>query len=209
MNKVLTIIILYFVNINYLFSENKQTDSILFDTASVEVRMPDEQIMEDYKQQRDFQYIEVSEPKLLWDKFFYWLYRILKAMFSDKGIAPIIRYSVILLFFVFVIYKILGSEFKGMFVNTDFDKQLTENEKFIENIDALDLDKLIATEINRKEYRKAIRYSFLKILKLLNEKQLIEWKQNKTNSDYLNEIKQPDIFKKFKLITMQFEAVWY
>ena len=53
--------------------------------------------------------------------------------------------------------------------------------------------------VERKDYKLAVRYLFLKSLKLLSEKEIIELRNNKTNHQYLSEIKNSKFQKHFKL----------
>jgi hypothetical protein len=50
---------------------------------------------------------------------------------------------------------------------------------------------------------------FLKSLKLLSEKELIELRNNKTNHQYLSEIKNNRISSAFQITTSRFEWIWY
>ena len=49
----------------------------------------------------------------------------------------------------------------------------------------------------------------LKSLKLLTSKDIIEWHFDKTNSEYLNEIKNENTKSVFKRISYIYEYVWY
>jgi hypothetical protein len=50
---------------------------------------------------------------------------------------------------------------------------------------------------------------YLKSLKELNKKNLIHWSIQKTNSDYLNELRSGPLKKSFKDTTLIFEYIWY
>mgnify|MGYP000344738899 CR=1 FL=1 len=53
-----------------------------------------------------------------------------------------------------------------------------------------DLEALLNEAITNKEYKIAIRFYYLLILKKLTETNVIDWKQEKTNEDYIREIKE-------------------
>jgi hypothetical protein len=78
-----------------------------------------------------------------------------------------------------------------------------------EDISQLNFDELISSAIESKDYKLAIRYLFLKSLKLLSEKGLIELRNNKTNYQYLSEIKNNQIADVFRNATSSFEWIWY
>ncbi len=53
------------------------------------------------------------------------------------------------------------------------------------------------------------RYLYLKSLKSLANKKTIEWHFDKTNSDYLNEIKDSKLKGLFKRVSYIYDYVWY
>lgn len=78
-----------------------------------------------------------------------------------------------------------------------------------ENINTIDFDAEIELAIEHKFYRKAVRLHYLKNLKALSEKQLIDWKLHKTNLDYKRELMSSPLAKPFASITNAFEKYWY
>jgi hypothetical protein len=77
------------------------------------------------------------------------------------------------------------------------------------NIEQVDFDKLINKSLKEHNYRLATRYMYLKSLKSLATKKTIEWHFDKTNSDYLNEIKDSNIKALFKRVSYIYDYVWY
>ena len=71
-----------------------------------------------------------------------------------------------------------------------------------------DFDKLIAEALRKGDFRLAIRYSFLKVLKVLQVKGKIDWHQEKTNHDYYLEIPDGDK-QKYSRILYYYEYIWY
>ena len=78
-----------------------------------------------------------------------------------------------------------------------------------ENIHELNLDALISKAIDEKNYRLAVRYQYLKTLKLLSDKQIISWRPEKTNRSYLYELNDMQKRNEFEKITTLFEYAWY
>ena len=73
-----------------------------------------------------------------------------------------------------------------------------------------DLPKLIQAAINDENYKLAIRYYYLLLLKNLSEKELISWQQEKTNEDYIKEIALSNhLNNDFKKLTYLYDYVWY
>ncbi len=61
----------------------------------------------------------------------------------------------------------------------------------------------------RGEYRLAIRYQYAYILQLLNEKNHIVFLPQKTNDQYLKEVRAKPLAPDFATLTLQYEYVWY
>lgn len=78
-----------------------------------------------------------------------------------------------------------------------------------ENIKEVNFDKLINKAIKEQNYRLATRYLYLKSLKTLTKKNIIEWHYDKTNSEYLNEIKDDNTKSIFKRVSYIYDYVWY
>ena len=78
-----------------------------------------------------------------------------------------------------------------------------------ENIKDINFDTLIDEALKENNYRLATRYLYLKSLKLLTNKNSIEWHYDKTNSDYINEIKDENTKSAFKRISYIYDYVWY
>jgi len=78
-----------------------------------------------------------------------------------------------------------------------------------EDIHESDFDALLERAIQQKEYRLAIRYYYLSVLKLLSDKKLIEYHKDKTNSEYLFEISHTETRSQFSYLSYVFSYVWY
>ena len=70
-------------------------------------------------------------------------------------------------------------------------------------------DKLIAQAVINKNYRLAIRYSFLQTLQRLSDSGLLQFTADKTNYQYVNELNGKPYQNDFAAITLNYEYVWY
>ncbi len=82
-------------------------------------------------------------------------------------------------------------------------------EKIENNIHKTDLDRFIRKAVEEKQFVLAIRLYYLAIIKELSLSKMIKWKRDKTNRNYLNEIRSTSLFNPFKEVTRIFERVWY
>lgn len=72
-----------------------------------------------------------------------------------------------------------------------------------------DLEHYLNEALATRNYRLALRINFLMLIKSLKEQELIIWKKDKTNSDYLFEIKEKPYHGNTKKLMHAFEKVWY
>lgn len=72
-----------------------------------------------------------------------------------------------------------------------------------------DLDKWLDQAMENRDYRLAIRIYFLMTLKVLEERQLIDWEKEKTNWHYIQELRQQPFQQAFQELVQVFERTWY
>ena len=89
------------------------------------------------------------------------------------------------------------------------DKKVINYEEIEKNIHLVDLEKLIKDTLKSGEKRLSIRYYYLWLLKKMAEKSIIEWDVEKTNTDYLYEIENPDFKSKFEYVSYLYNYIWY
>ena len=78
-----------------------------------------------------------------------------------------------------------------------------------EDIHEIDLEKLLYKAIADKDYRLAVRYYYLTILKKLSDKKLIDYHKEKTNTEYLFELEHKEMRKHFSYLSYVYSYVWY
>ncbi|NIF05313.1 DUF4129 domain-containing protein [Chryseobacterium sp. Tr-659] len=166
----------------------------------------------------EFDY-SVSKPReSFWQKLMKKADQFLRSIFgetvftkSGEVTAVLIRlFAIILVGFLlyFIIKYILGKE--GNFIFGKKNKKLDINvEELHENIHEINFPESIAQFEHAGDYRSAVRYQFLFILKKLSDKKLISWNPEKTNKDYVAELKVPNLKKDFSDLSYIFEYVWY
>ena len=189
---------------NNLQAQVKQKEQIKKTVAPVPVHK-----IEKYRQDNAFKYIKKAPAIDFWGIVLKWLMDFFETVFSDKGAAPYIRYAIIILVIAFAISKILGGTFSGIFIKNK--KSAKENgfEYGTENIHDIDFEKEIKNAIKEQNFRLATRFLYLKLLKVLNEIEYINWKPGKTNSSYQYELNNTDISNSFKRLSGMYEYSWY
>jgi len=59
------------------------------------------------------------------------------------------------------------------------------------------------------QYRLAVRLWYLRLLKELSNREIIQYKQDKTNLDYLMQVYNTGYYSRFFRLTRHFEYSWY
>jgi hypothetical protein len=76
-------------------------------------------------------------------------------------------------------------------------------------LDETDLDQFLQAALADKNYALAIRLYYLQIIKTLAERHLIQWSREKTNRDYLRDMREHRLSAEFQRLTAEYERVWY
>ena len=201
-----------FDSLNYNKLKSLKVDDSNYDSSVVDIRSIDSTKIYAYLKDKDFKYFEDPEySTTLLERILDWLKRFLAKLFSfdPKGITgDLINYLLIAFAFIAIIYVIYRKEIKGLFTNNKNIDPLKSFER-IEDIHSIDYEKLIEQAIENKNYRYAIRLNYLRTLKFLSDKELINWKPDKTNHEYINEIKHSNLKPSFENLTNDFELIWY
>lgn len=82
-------------------------------------------------------------------------------------------------------------------------------EEVTENIFDMNFEKEIQKAIADKNYRFAVRLLYLRTLKDLSDKNLINYTHEKTNADYLFQLAGTSYYKNFFRLTRDFDYTWY
>jgi hypothetical protein len=78
-----------------------------------------------------------------------------------------------------------------------------------QNLHTTDFEKLIKNCLTSGENRLSIRYYYLWLLKKMSDKELIIWDIEKTNSDYLYELKNQSDKEQFEYLSYLYNYIWY
>jgi hypothetical protein len=119
-------------------------------------------------------------------------------------------YFGVLLLLIYAIIRIVTHYASQAKANSKTDKTIYETlEDAEDNLRDADFDPLLQASLRNKDYKTAIRILFLKALAQLDEEQRIRWKKQKTNYEYLKELKDDDLKPAFRTTIWHFEQVWY
>lgn len=125
---------------------------------------------------------------------------------SGFALMQIGLYILLIIGAVYGIYSIIVSNKLHLFYSSGKNKKVATQESILTEAN---LDEKISESIATQEYRHAVRYMYLKSLRLLSDKGWIKLNANSTNIDYLNSMSKRAEGAPFKIITRNYEYVWY
>ncbi len=166
----------------------------------------------------DFDYTAVKPRISFWEKLMQKVYKIIESIFgetvfrkSGNIVGVLIRLFAIILvgfLFYFIIKYLIGKD--GNFLFGKKNKKVhIKDEELHENIHEINFPESILQFEKSGDFRSAVRYQFLFILKKLSDKKLIIWNPEKTNKDYAAELKVPHLKNEFYNLSYIFDYVWY
>ncbi|WP_298551219.1 hypothetical protein [uncultured Algibacter sp.] len=118
-------------------------------------------------------------------------------------------YIAIALAVIFLVYVLLNEGGTGLFTINKNKSINTYQEITAENIENADIHALIKNAENNNDYRLAIRYYYLLVLKTLSLKNHIKFEDDKTNNEYLDEVSSKPFSKDFAYTSYLYNYIWY
>lgn len=108
--------------------------------------------------------------------------------------------------FGYLVYKLFLSN-SSLFSRSR--KNITADISIEEKEMAGDSETLLRNAIRNGNYRMAVRYLYLQTLSRLADRKLITINTNKTNYEYVNELRKQNFANEFASLTLKYEYVWY
>ncbi|MCF4101839.1 DUF4129 domain-containing protein [Gillisia sp. M10.2A] len=192
-----------------LYDKNSKLQPVHFSEENIEI----------HKNEEAFNYLNEIENDSWWTRFKRWLQlqynKIIAWLFGDYQANDFIKLLVTILPFI-IIGAILGliiwlfirlNPGASFFKETaSADVILNEEEQLVhsENI-----SQLIQEAITAGNLRLAIRYYYLQLIRTLNKKAEIKYEFQKTNSEYLQEIKHLNSKEQIKKAMRIYDFIWY
>lgn len=123
-----------------------------------------------------------------------------------NSIFGVIFWVIAIGLFGYLVYRLFLSNSSFLSRNR---KNIATDIAVAEDHNTNDPDSLLRNAIKNGNYRLAVRYLYLQSLKRLSEKKFIEINSNKTNYEYVTEIRKHRFANEFASLTLQYEYVWY
>lgn len=136
---------------------------------------------------------------------------------KDKGVSPLgmnlsgLKYIFIALaalIILFILYKIWPS-IKQRNLRNKQQLVIQFDELDEESLRKLDTKTPLEEAIRNGDYRTAYRLRYLEILKVLTLRNLIYYRRERTNYEYLLQLNGKPVYEPFRLLTFNFDGIWY
>ncbi|MDC8106488.1 DUF4129 domain-containing protein [Chryseobacterium sp. PTM-20240506] len=198
-----------------------RADSVLMEHPVSENTIYPKKFRENLKSRykgNEFDYTTIKPRESFWQKLQRKIARILEGIFGEdtfgtsaKVTTIVMRLFAIVLigFLLYFIVRYLISKDGNFFFGKKNKKVNINEEELHENIHEINFPESIAKFEVTGDYRSAVRYQFLYVLKKLSDKKLIIWNPEKTNKDYAAELKAEYLKKEFSNLSYIFDYVWY
>ena len=199
------------MNASFVYGQNKKAgDEIRTDQTKLKVITVPTNKIDQFRENSDFNYqLSKEKGQGFWDLFWHYVRKFFIKLFSSEGVAPYIRYVLIFLFLSFVVYKIAGGNLSGIFSFNKKAKAANGFNYFEEDIYQQDIDKKLNEALRNRNFRDAIRYYYLILLKKLDSGEFILWELGKTNHDYQKELQNQSFLGDFIKLSGVYEYAWY
>jgi hypothetical protein len=191
-----------------------QTDSSAVESQvaheQVNVRVPDKSKIEKYQEDSRFRYKREERSLSWWDKLMMSFYDFINRLFgtvAKSGMMSVVVLIIIVVVICLIVLKLAGVDYRTLLGKKEL--EAPDIDIYTENVHEMNFDALIAGALKNKDYRLAVRLLYLKNLKLMSDRDIIEWSGHKTNYSYQYEIQDNSLRTKFLETTLIFDYVWY
>lgn len=192
---------------------------ILIDSSQVNPVIFSDNAIEDYRRANDFKYIEYKAPDNWYTRFKQWLSDIWASIIDwilggDRAngflsfIVQSLPYLILIAVLIFIVWLFIKIDTGGTpLISKSANKVILSSEEEI--LERQDIQDLITRAIADSNYRLAIRYYYLLLLQKLKDQDVIDWQVQKTNHDYVYEIKNNEVRQQFVKVTRIYDFIWY
>ena len=163
---------------------------IIYDDSQVAPVYFDEQAIDEYRQDDSFDYVAFVPPDTIWTRFKTWLNDLWSSFI--EWILQGSEATGILGFLVSALPYLIILAVVGLLV-----------------IETQNIQELIDAALKAQNYRLAVRFYYLFLLQKLAQKDIIDWQVQKTNADYVYEIKNEVLRTDFTRLTRIYDFIWY
>ncbi len=199
-----------------LYFTGKEDTTALYDSGRVVWRNVPDSLVQQLKNDDAFWYVDKDlqrkKKEAKRQKETSWWQRFLEGLFEFLG-NPVVRrilfYSIIFLFVLAVTWFLINNQMNILGRSKQRIKSARETGSGGEDILSSDLEKALRDAEAANDYRLAVRVRYLQLLKILSEHQLIQYRDDATNMEYLAQLYGKPCYPQFFSLTRHYEYAWY
>lgn len=137
--------------------------------------------------------------------------KIIEAIFVFFGstTGKVITWSIFFLALGWALYKIFFGDHTGLFKKRTAIPKTGAPQMTEEHLPDADWEALLRDAMQQQDVRMAIRYSYMRLLQLMQQNGMLQYRQDKTNYDYYRELADEQYKQPFKQLSRQYEYAWY
>jgi hypothetical protein len=211
--KIIKIVLSFFRILTFAFILTILPNALWADSSDFQLRKFDPEKIKAFKSDKAYDYgisnVENNQESsnLFWDL----LQKLLNISTKSEMNAfwEVVSILLVIAFVGFIVIRIANAEKSWFWKSSEKNRKSFTHLEDFEHVDDADFLKLIESAIKNKDYKVAVRYFYLQMLKDLNTRKLITWKADKTNSDYIAEISSTKLKDKFSKTALIYEYIWY
>ena len=187
----------------------------LWDSTELFLRSPAEGALDEYREDDRFNYGPDGGPEEqgLFEKFVEWLSEFFDRIFgigeTVESVSGVIPYIFFIAALCLVIWTVVRSNGGFRMFRRKAQREGIVFDEEIRDIHALDFPNLLQEALDRKDYRSAVRIHYLQLLQSLSSRGRIDWRPEKTNGEYLAELRSGTLYDPMRRLTLLFDYVWY
>lgn len=191
----------------YSYTEKEQpVFDLLSDSSTPEIRTVPDSMVQKLKKDEAYWYVNTTPPR---QKIKQAPVEQKNRWFQKQWVSTLLWIIVIITFLAILAWFLASSNirlFRKKLQGINGDEEIeVENE----NIFTLNYQKELHKALAGKKYRLATRLLYLQTLKDLAESNVIQYKHDRTNRDYVDQLFNTGYYKDFFKLTRNFEYIWY
>lgn len=210
----------------HVYAGVKDSTAIPHDSSDIQLREPSEAVQQEIYNDEDWKYItEENKPRNEQSFFDRLLNDFFESLFDDveapdwgpgsSSRAPSFDWLTFIFILigvaliVFFIIKATGAGGGRLFKGKTKRKEKLDATAEDVDIHGIDYDSEISGAKTRGDYRIAVRLWFLRSLKEMADQKFIDWKIDKTNTDYFYELSSSPLQSEFGKARLIYDYIWY
>ena len=123
----------------------------------------------------------------------------------------ILLWIIVISIITYIIYKVFLHKDSFLFGKN---KKIIKVSSSAQEDDEMDIattnwETLLHNALHNNDYRLAVRYSYMWMLQIMQQRGLIQYRLDKTNYEYYTELNETGYKQQFKQLSRQYEYAWY